>query len=160
MTPKQKIIVTSSVVIILGGIMIIKYLKNKPKKIEGSPEIASDSFILQNQLPITEKLKPVPSFPLKKGQVGIEVKDLQSWLNKNKYVTVKLDEDGKFGNFTEIAVKHMQANPKFTNMIEYKNKEAFTDPMKSGIISKDFYDYFIIQTKKYPKTQTGFFINL
>ena len=158
MTPKTKIILASSAVIILGGIMISKWLKNN-KIINGSPEVATDSLIVQQNSPVVAKLSPVASFPLKKGSIGIEVKDLQNWLNKNKYVTIKLDEDGKFGSLTETAVKNMQAKPRFSNIIEYKTKEAFTDPMQSGIVSKNFYDYFVTQTKKYPKIQTGFGYN-
>lgn len=161
MTPKQKIILASSAVILVGGLMIMKYLKNRPKNnIEGLPEIAKDSLITQQQQPTIEKLKPVPSFPLQKGIIGIEVKDLQNWLNTNKYSIVKLDEDGKFGTFTENAVKLMQKSPKFSDIIDYKNQEAFTDPMQSGKVSKKFYDYFVSQTKKYIKTQSGFPINL
>jgi peptidoglycan hydrolase-like protein with peptidoglycan-binding domain len=159
MTPKTKIVVASSAIIIIGGIMISEWFKNN-KIINGSPEVATDSLIVQQNLPVVAKLSPVSSFPLKKGLVGIEIKDLQNWLNKNKYTTIKLDEDGKFGVFTEIAVKNMQTKPKFSNIIEYKSKEAFTDTMQSGIISKNFYDYFITQTKKYPKTQTTFPFNL
>lgn len=162
MTPKQKIILASSAIILVGGVMVMKYQKNRAKNnVNGLPEVAKDSFITQQQSsPKVEKLSPVPSFPLQKGIIGIEVKDLQNWLNTNKYSTIKLDEDGKFGTFTETAVKSMQANPKFSLLIDYKNQEAFTDPMQSGKVSKKFYDYFISQTKKYVKTQSGFPINL
>jgi hypothetical protein len=158
-TPKQKIILVSSAVIIIGGIFISKWFKNKPTK-DNDNDSGSDIDLISNSVkniisPI-KKLSPVNSFPLKKGSIGLEVKVLQEWLNKANYASPKLAEDGNFGTKTEQAVINMQKKPNYTPITEYQKNELFTDPMQLGIISKKFYDYFVAQTKTYAKTQTSF----
>ena len=93
------------------------------------------------------------SFPLKKGDVkSYQVKTLQKWLNDKGYASLKLTEDGDFGNLTQTAVITMQENPSqadisqyFANMIyldEVVNKNNPIKAFQKGIISADFYHYF------------------
>jgi peptidoglycan hydrolase-like protein with peptidoglycan-binding domain len=157
MKTKTKNILIASGVILAGILLVRKWLKTQPK-LSGSFSETADSIssvISKGTSPIKEALSSV-IFPLKKGSIGLQVKYLQNWLNTNGYATVKLVEDGNFGAKTESAVIAMQNNPKTADIIGYKKSEAFTDPMQSGIISKDFYDYFIVRTKQYVKKPVSF----
>jgi peptidoglycan hydrolase-like protein with peptidoglycan-binding domain len=157
MQTKTKHILIASGVILAGFILVKKWLKSQPQAMGSLSQSADTITSTANKIiaPIKETLFSA-SFPLKKGSIGLQVKYLQNWLNKNGYATVKLVEDGNFGAKTESAVIEMQKNPKTSDILEYKNSEAFTDPMQSGIISKDFYDFFVVRTRQYTKKQTTF----
>jgi peptidoglycan hydrolase-like protein with peptidoglycan-binding domain len=156
MEKRTKIILISSAVIVVGGVLISKWAKNNTFS---SPEDNSGdtSFLanIKNVISPVKKLTNVSSFPLKKGIIGLEVKTLQEWLNKANYASPKLETDGDFGEKTEQAVVNMQKKPNYTLISEYQKNELFTDPMILGAVSKKFYDYFVAQTKTYTKTQTN-----
>lgn len=154
-TPKNKVILISSAVIIIGGVLISKWMKNRPTSNTSNGEsfgFQSISNSIKNIVSPVKKLSNVPSFPLKRGSIGLEVKVLQEWLNKANYASPKLDPDGNFGSLTETAVINMQKKPNYTPITEYQKNELFIDPMVLGTISKSFYDYFVSQTKTYTKT--------
>ena len=100
------------------------------------------------------------SYPLKLGSKNsIQVKNLQKWLNDNGYSSNKLVEDGNFGNLTQVAVINMQDNPSTKAIQDYLgdmqyldnivNKFSLKKSFEKGVVSYDFYHFFIVKSKIY-----------
>jgi len=139
-----------------GGYLVYKNLKQKIVKTPAEQKTQEViEKVVETTAPITNVVKnlSVASFPLKKGSVGSNVQTLQAWLNENNYAVPDLIEDGIFGSKTEQAVMNMQNNPNTKEINEYNNSFGFGFVL--GQIKKDFYEFFVIKTKKFtPATQS------
>ena len=139
---------------VLGGIALLVYRFLQKRK---SGQTLSYADSVKEDLNtytsnVSNKVLSNASYPLKKGSKGNNVLVLQKWLNDKGYASPKLVTDGDFGAKTERAVLKMQNNPYDRTTSDYLASVIWISgsPYVKGQVTKDFYDIFVIKTKKLP----------
>jgi hypothetical protein len=115
-TTKTIIIAGSSLLVASVGIGVYLHIKNKPKDEE--PETLWESVKQVINLAPTSKpncVKPIDTYPVRKGQKGLEVGKLQEFLNK--FGGAKLSVDCHFGDKTQTALTNFAREKGYTDMI-------------------------------------------
>lgn len=153
----SKLIIGAVVLISTGAYLVFRFLtKNKSNSNIDSNIDSNKSNQEQNTKSSENLVQSLENtnlqsteFPLKIGSKGKEVVVLQNWLNDNDYARPKLVDDGVFGSKTENAVNFLQTSPRLKVINDYFTAVTFNGkPIKKGQITKDFYEIFIVKTKK------------
>lgn len=115
-TTKTIIIAGSSILVASVGIGVYLRIKNKPKDEESESLWDSVKEVVNSAVPKPTKCsQKIQTFPVKKGQQGEEVGQLQEFLNK--FDDAKLTRDCHFGDKTQIALTNFARRKGYDDML-------------------------------------------